>query len=84
MAVSVPNVTIKALMPITCTMMPFRSPAPIATDMAAPTAGQKPIESAVPTRTAAESAATDATERSKLPVMSTTVIATAMIDVRDD
>ena len=49
----------------------------------AATAAPKPMRSASPTSTAAASAATDPTLRSKAPVISTTVIATPMMPTSD-
>ena len=68
----------KALMPRNWTIDPFNTPAAIATVIASATAGQKPRASALPTRMAPARAATEATDKSKLPVIRTTVIATAM------
>ena len=83
-AVKVPSVTIKALMPTTSTITPFRRPAQAATATAIIAAGQKPIVSAVNIKMAPDSAATEPTERSKFAVIRTTVMATAMIATSDD
>ena len=67
----------KALMPTCWTITPFNKPNSIAAPRASAAVGQKPSAAALATRTTAENAATDATERSKLPLIRTTVIATA-------
>ncbi len=84
MAVSVPSVTMNALMPRYCTMAPFSTPTAPAAASATTTDGQKPIWPQTLIITAAASAATDATDRSKLPVIRITVIATPMIEISDD
>lgn len=74
----------KALIPRNCTIEPLTTPAMIAVPMAMTKAPPSPIAFAEPTKTAADSAATEATERSKFPEIRTTVIATAMKPISED
>ena len=82
-AVSVPRVTMKALIPTNWTMTPLTIPTPIAVVIAASAASGKPMPGASPISTAAASAATEATDRSNAPVISITVIATPMMPTSD-
>lgn len=74
----VPSVTMNALMPKYCTTTPLNSPMRAPTRSAASNAGQNPMSSARLRQTAAPSAATAPTDRSKLPLISTIVVVIAI------
>ena len=64
-------------------MVPFNRPTAMAASIAAMTPGTKPSRSETLMSTAAESAATEATDKSKSPVMRITVIAMPMMDTSE-
>ncbi|GAA3410315.1 hypothetical protein GCM10018952_14320 [Streptosporangium vulgare] len=83
-AVMVPSVTMKALIPTRWTISPLtapqRSPAPSAIAIAI---GSPSVLTTLST-VAAEKAETEATERSKFPLIRTTVVNTARMATSDD